>query len=323
MPYKLLIIRGDHLIGNLLIDRLLEFGHEIVTVFDISENSGTNNNNNNNSRSIDNIINVNNKYIRDGNLQVLKGIENNFDDIVKYSLDSDGIIYLPKVVNFNTFTTDISQESQLIERILKNINGTSRWFIYAHDILSDGEQGLLDQYQLETKLLQYDNTKAVIRLPSIIYNHKEDKIIDSNLTDNSSSKFLNQFIEFAMALTFSGYINEGDNIWGSIEIHDLVGYFIEIITNIINETNDNKVYNLITENNTTKDISTSISKKVKIPVMSISSHQADQFYSSLGLLWELNLVDDTTNLGSLSYKPKQLEILKYLSKNEDSCCTIM
>lgn len=291
---KVFVTGASGYIGSALVSELLGAGYDVIGLARSQESA----------KKIESL---------GTNVEVLRGDLEDPEALKKGAKESEGIIHLGFIHDFQHFEKCCAIDRSAIEAMLEANVGTGKPFVYTSTSLaipsekaSDSEESKAPRWFNEKIALSYQN-KGVgvvsIRLPPTIHG-KGDKA------------FIPALIATAKSSEKSGYIGDGQNVWPAVGRQDVAHLF----RLALEKGRPGRIYSGAAEEGVkSKDIAEAIGDLLHIPVVSISAESASNHFGFLGAVFSLdNPVSNKITREELSWEPRDLGLVEDIKANYNS-----
>lgn len=295
---KVFVTGASGFIGSAVIRELLNAGHEIIALARSDA-----------SRS---------KLEKYGpKVKVFQGNLEDLDSLKQAAIESDGIIHLGFIHDWNNFEECCQIDRKATEAMCGVLEGTNRPFIYTSGtlILPKGKLAFED----DGRDPHFPSTRAITEQVALAYKDKGVRVMairpSPTVHGEGDMGFIPSLIKIAKEKGVSGYIGEGQNVWPAVHRLD-----IAILYRLALEKGAaGAAFHGASEQGVkTKDIALAIGKILNVPIVSIDFEKAQEHFGFLGLLFGLdNPTSSEKTRKELGWKPKNKGLIEEISTSRD------
>ncbi|MES1217860.1 MAG: SDR family oxidoreductase [Bacteroidota bacterium] len=246
---KVFVTGASGFIGSAVVKELLTAGHEVIGLARSNESA---------------------KAINEAGAQVLKGGLDDLDSLKQGALQADGIIHTAFIHDFNQYAKAADTDKAAIEAMGEVLKGTNKPIVVTGGILglpktngfvteTDAAPGMPRASEVAAMILAENDVNAsVIRLPPSVH-------------DKGDKGFIPFIINQARIKSLSAYVGDGKNRWPAVHRLDAARTF----RLGIEKAAKGERYNAIGDEGVSiRDIAEVISKKLNLPLASITNDEA-------------------------------------------------
>ncbi len=225
---------------------------------------------------------------------------------------TDGIIHTAFIHDFNQYAKANEVDANVIKAMGDALKGTNKPLIVTSGILGlpliDGmiteESKAINSPRsseaVALKLAEEGINASVVRLPPAVH-------------DEQLKGFVPTMIGFAKKNGFSAYVGDGENRWTAVHRKDAAQIFVEAL----NAAKRGALYNAIAEEGVTiKSIAEVISKKLDLPIKSVSVEDVPKYFEWMSMFIGLDSPGTSVETRKeLNWNPTHIGLLEEMELN--------
>ncbi|CCE85182.1 Piso0_004764 [Millerozyma farinosa CBS 7064] len=247
------------------------------------------------------------------NVSVIRGELTDADALKKGTSESDGVIHLGFIHEFDRYDECCKIDRKACEVMLQTLKGSNRPFIYTsgtltlptyrecdeNDTVDVSGSGPFERAITEQHCLSYKDqgVKAmIVRLPPTVHAVGDRGFIPVLIASAKKNKV-------------SAYVGEGKNVWSAVKRDDAAKLYILAFE----KGASGKAYHAVAEGIETKEIANKIAKKLDLPTKSVPFEKAGEYLGFLGTFfsWDNRIKSEITRK-DLGWEPKGATLLEDL-----------
>lgn len=243
-------------------------------------------------------------------VKIIRGDIENIEILEKGVKESEGVIHLGFIHDFSNFEECCHIDRRAVDVMCKALEGTSYPFVYTTGTLSLPKGKLATEKDVSDT--GFGNIRAQTEKAVFEYKEKGVRVMSIRLAPTvhgeGDKAFVPVLMQIAKKIGVSGYIGNGENVWPAVHRVDAASLYRLVLERGIS----GHAYHGVTENGIkTKDIATTISKAINVPLVSINPEKAQEQFNFLGFLFGLdNPTSSEITQVELNWKPKNVTLIQ-------------
>ncbi|KAH3675850.1 hypothetical protein WICMUC_002496 [Wickerhamomyces mucosus] len=249
--------------------------------------------------------------------KVLKGDLSNIEILKEGATETDGVLHLGFIHDFQNFENSAKTDRAAIEAFAQVLKQTNKPLVISSGALSLAQPIGLSPLDEHSKLPDspFSNGPFGIRTETANYVASlKDQGIRSSIVRLSpivhgpnDHAFIVILSQIAQKNGFAGYIDEGNNQWTGVHVDDAARLHILAAKKGI----AGHYYHGVSSHDQTKDIASAIGEKYKIPIKSLTLEEAKESIGFLSTLFAANLnVSIKYTKEELGWEPKEIGLIE-------------
>ncbi|CAI1560936.1 hypothetical protein SEUBUCD646_0L00160 [Saccharomyces eubayanus] len=293
---RVFVTGASGFIGTAVVSELVGLGHEVVGLARSQESAAK-------IKSVNPAV------------KILRGELKDLDTLKKGAAESEGVIHLGFVHDYEKYDECCEIDRQATVAMLESLKGTNRPFLYTNDTF--GLRSGKVAYEEDANDENLKNPRALNEETALSYEDKGVSVRCVRLAPSVHGKgdkaFVRVLMNIAKIAGESGYIGEGQNVWSAVHRLDVARLFRLVLEKGIS----GRVYHGIAEQGIPlKNIAQEIGEVLNVPAVSISVNNAEKHFGLMVLFIATDgPTSSETTRKELGWEPQQLGLLEDISTN--------